>query len=103
MSGFSSDTTVSSPPSPSNGFSQYKNLYANLVLSDNSRLERLDPKGCPPLGRKSHPSYRIDPVFFGFFFFFFCVPQLYLWDSPLLGEIFAYVTVFFCFFFKSKH
>ena len=28
-------------------------------------------------------------------FFFFCVPQLYLWGSPLLGEIFAYVTVFF--------
>ena len=23
-----------------------------------------------------------------------CVPQLYLWGSPLLGEIFAYVTVF---------
>ena len=32
---------------------------------------------------------------FFFFFFFFCVPQLYLWGSPLLGEIFAYVTVFF--------
>ena len=29
-----------------------------------------------------------------FFWFFFCVPQLYLWGSPLLGEIFAYVTVF---------
>ena len=29
-----------------------------------------------------------------FFFFFFCFPQLYLWGSPLLGEIFAYVTVF---------
>ena len=28
------------------------------------------------------------------FFFFFCVPQLYLWGSPLLDEIFAYVTVF---------
>ena len=28
------------------------------------------------------------------FFFFFCVPQLYLSGSPLLGEIFAYVTVF---------
>ena len=26
--------------------------------------------------------------------FFFGVPQLYLWGSPLLGEIFAYVTVF---------
>ena len=23
--------------------------------------------------------------FFFFFFFFFCVPQLYLWGSPLLG------------------
>ena len=32
--------------------------------------------------------------FFGVFFFFFFVPQLYLWGSPLLGEIFAYVTVF---------
>ena len=30
-----------------------------------------------------------------FFVFFFCIPQLYLWGSPLLGEIFAYVTVFF--------
>ena len=29
-----------------------------------------------------------------FFFFFFCVPQLYLWGSPFLDEIFAYVTVF---------
>ena len=27
-------------------------------------------------------------------FFFFCIPQLYLSGSPLLGEIFAYVTVF---------
>ena len=27
-------------------------------------------------------------------FLFFCVPQLYLWGSPFLGEIFAYVTVF---------
>ena len=33
-------------------------------------------------------------AFVGNFFFFFCVPQLYLWGSPLLGEIFAYVTVF---------
>ena len=33
-------------------------------------------------------------VSFFFFFFFFGVPQLYLWGSPLLGEIFAYVTVF---------
>ena len=29
-----------------------------------------------------------------FLFVFFCVPQLSLWGSPLLGEIFAYVTVF---------
>ena len=36
-------------------------------------------------------------VLFSFFFFFFPfgVPQLYLWGSPRLGEIFAYVTVFF--------
>ena len=27
------------------------------------------------------------------FFFFFCDPQLYLWGSPFLGEIFAYVTI----------
>ena len=34
--------------------------------------------------------------FFVFFLFFgfFCVPKLYFWGSPLLGEIFAYVTVF---------
>ena len=39
-------------------------------------------------------------VFLGFFcLFFFFVPQLYPWGSPLLGEIFAYVTVFFFFFF----
>ena len=31
---------------------------------------------------------------FLFGFFFVCVPQLYLWGLPLLGEIFAYVTVF---------
>ena len=36
----------------------------------------------------------MEGYFFFFFFFFFCVPQLYLWGSPLLGEIFAYVTVF---------
>ena len=28
------------------------------------------------------------------FFLIFCVPQLYLWCSPLSGEIFAYVAVF---------
>ena len=33
--------------------------------------------------------YKVNSVFF-----FFCVPQLYLWGSPFLGEIFAYVTVF---------
>ena len=27
-------------------------------------------------------------------YFFFYVPQLDLWGSPILGEIFAYVTVF---------
>ena len=40
--------------------------------------------------------------FFVFCFFFWgggggrggCVPQIYLWGSPLLGEIFAYVAVF---------
>ena len=31
------------------------------------------------------------------YFFFSCVPQLYLWGSPFLGEIFAYVTVSFGF------
>ena len=29
-----------------------------------------------------------------YYFNFFGVPQLYLWGSPLLGEIFAYVTIF---------
>ena len=39
-------------------------------------------------------------LLFGFCFcffvfcFFFCFPQLYFWGSPILGEIFAYVTVF---------
>ena len=31
-------------------------LSPQPLSSDNSRLERLDPKGCPPLDRKSHPS-----------------------------------------------
>ena len=39
-------------------------------------------------------SFGATSFFLFFFFFFFCVPQLYLWGSPLLGEIFAYVTVF---------
>ena len=30
--------------------------------SDDNRLERLDPKGCPPLDRKSHPWYRLSSV-----------------------------------------
>ena len=34
------------------------------------------------------------PCSFILFLFFFCVLQLYLWGSPLLGEIFTYVTVF---------
>ena len=36
-------------------------------------------------------------VFFACLFvcLFFGVPQLYLWGSPFLGEIFAYVTVCF--------
>ena len=29
---------------------------------DDSCIERLDPKGCPPLGPKSHPSHRISPT-----------------------------------------
>ena len=38
------------------------------------------------------------PLLFFFFFFFCAFP---LWGSPLLGEIFAYVTVFFCFFYPT--
>ena len=34
-------------------------------LCNDSRFERLDPKGCPPLGRKSYPSYCILIVYFG--------------------------------------
>ena len=34
-------------------------------------------------------------LFLFFVFVVFCDPQLYLWGSPLLGEIFAYVAVFF--------
>ena len=30
----------------------------------------------------------------GFFLFVFFVPQLHLWGSPFLGEIFVYVTIF---------
>ena len=48
---------------------------------------------------KGNPLHRCPPHwpsgFFFFFFFLLCVPQLYLWGSPLLGEIFAYKTVFF--------
>ena len=46
--------------------------------------------------QQGHPIHLLGSecrIFF-FFFFFFGVPQLYLWGSPLLGEIFAYVTVF---------
>ena len=43
-------TTPSPPPFP---------LSSQPLPSDDNRLERLDPKGCPPLGRKSHPSYRM--------------------------------------------
>ena len=32
----------------------YQQCSANLQIDD-SRFERLDPKGCPPPGRKSHP------------------------------------------------
>ena len=32
-------------------------LTSNRPLTKKKRLEKLDPKGCPPLGRKSHPSY----------------------------------------------
>ena len=50
------------------------------------------------MGPDSTPfnSFRCEGGFFCLFgfFFFFGVPQLYLWGSPLLGEIFAYVTVF---------
>ena len=42
-----------------------------------------------------HVLFVCDFYFFNLFiYFFFCVPQLYLWGSPLLGEIFAYVAVF---------
>ena len=33
------------------------------------------------------------------FFFFFCVPQLYLWGFTILDGLFAYVTGFAFFFF----
>ena len=42
------DSRVVSVPYKSRG-----TIRSNL---DDSRLERLDPKGCPPLGCKSHPS-----------------------------------------------
>ena len=42
-----------------------------------------------------HHSGREPSISFGFFLGGgVCVPQLYLWGSPLLGEIFAHVTVF---------
>ena len=36
----------------------YQECSANLQIDD-SRFERLDPKGCPPPGRKSHPFVRV--------------------------------------------
>ena len=36
---------------------------------------------------KLHATHQFGLFFF--FFFFLCVPQLYLWGSPLLGEIFC--------------
>ena len=72
--------------------SQRKTL-TNLVLSNRSlaREERRRRKRRRKQQEKAQQEVYIKKRFF-FFFFFFCVPQLYLWGSPLLGEIFAYVA-----------
>ena len=36
---------------------------------------------------------RTASCFHNFFLFFFCIPQLHLWGSPILSEISAYVTI----------
>ena len=36
-----------------------KGRYFLNLLFDNSRLEKIDPKGCPPPGRKSHPLMKL--------------------------------------------
>ena len=55
----------------------------------------ISPAICKPWGGGGGCLYSNQHLSGYFFYFFFCVPQLYLWGSPLLGEIFAYVTVFF--------
>ena len=36
-----------------------KEFPISQTLADDSRCENLDPKDCPPQGRKSHPSYLV--------------------------------------------
>ena len=74
-------------------FSKYAAMLYTSNNSGKTFEEFKDAKFCASCGEKARS------VFWGFFFGGgggerVCVPQLYLWGSPLLGEIFAYVTVF---------
>ena len=80
-----------SPSAPTNGMTDIPNLaparskMISSAVAVSTNTAALWPGGKASASKSGRT---------GFFFFFFCVPQLYLWGSPFLGEIFAYVTVF---------
>ena len=68
----------------------------NNIIHNKALYEDIICYVCENISKITHVETHTVAVLFKefFFFFFFCVPQLYLWGSPLLGEIFAYVTTF---------
>ena len=67
--------------------------HGDDTVKERSRsiTEQLSTVRCALVQGGRHMNVNVICAFF--FFFFLCVPQLYLWGSPLWGEIFAYVTV----------
>ena len=78
-------------------------IHSDKCMCCRTEREVADPTLCLTLSQytDTKPTSPSTNFFFLFVFFFFCVPQLYLWGSPLLGEIFAYVTVFLFFFYPT--
>ena len=67
----------------------YQNIVKFISAAHNNSKEAMEDAE-----RALNEVYLLFFFFFFSFFFFFGIPQLNLWGSPLLGEIFAYVTVF---------